>query len=719
MLMIRMKYPHSGHIASFLRFPTLILMIVGMLGCSQIWANSDKAVSTNSTGNISLTPLAPTADQEKASRDIARQLQYAHYRSLKIDGAVSSIVLDNYLKYLDSQKVYFSATDIKNFEPYRYRLDSAIKTGQLTPAFDIYNTFQERIVERLNYTLDLLEAGVDKLDFSRDETLMVDRENAEWPADNAELNNLWRKRIKNAVLNQRLSGKSDEEITKSLQKRYQSQLNRISQAKAEDAFQAYMNVVTNIYDPHTQYFSPRGSENFNINMSLSLEGIGAVLQSDNEYTKVVRLVPAGPADKHGILQPADRIVGVGQGPEGEVVDVVGWRLEEVVDLIRGPKKTVVRLEVIPAQAANENETRLINILRDRVDLEDQSAQKKVLKVNREGHDYTIGIIDIPTFYADFRAMQAGDPNYRSTTRDVYRLLDELKGEGIDGLVIDLRNNGGGALQEAIQLTGLFIQEGPTVQVRTADNRVRVYDDPDDSIAYTGPIAVLVNRMSASASEIFAAAIQDYGRGIIIGDQTFGKGTVQSVRGLSHGQLKITEAKFYRVSGGSTQHKGVLPDILLPSAIDKTEIGEDALPEALPWDQIDPVAHRSYGNLNPILSYLTQHHEQRMESNAEYQALLQEIDFLQNSRLQTKISLNIDTRKKELDTLRAKELSYVNLRREAQKESTFKTYEEYEKFQEEQASLPSQSKNLDFVAKESGEILVDVLTGEQKIAVTKG
>jgi len=690
-----------------------------MLGCSQIWANSEKIANSTEINLEAPSPLEPTADQEKASRDIARQLQYAHYRSLKIDGKVSSIVLNNYLKYLDPQKIYFSAADIKHFEQYRYRLDGAIKTGQLAPAFDIYNTFQDRIVKRLNYTLSLIEVGLDKLDFSRDEFLLVDRESAEWPANRVELDNLWRKRIKNAVLNQRLSGKPDAEISKNLQKRYQSQLNRISQAKPEDAFQAYMNVITNVYDPHTQYFSPRNSENFNINMSLSLEGIGAVLQSDNEYTKVVRLVPAGPADKHGILQPTDRIVGVGQGQDGDVVDVIGWRLDEVVDLIRGPKKTIVRLEVIPAQAANESETRLINIVRDRVDLEDQSAQKKILKVKRDGHDYTIGVIDIPTFYADFRAMQAGDPNYRSTTRDVYRLMSELKDKDIDGLVIDLRNNGGGALQEAIQLTGLFIQEGPTVQVRTADNRVRVYDDPDDGIAYTGPLAVLVNRMSASASEIFAAAIQDYGRGIIIGDQTFGKGTVQSVRGLSHGQLKITEAKFYRVSGGSTQHKGVLPDILLPSAIDKTEIGEDALPEALPWDQIDPVAHRSYGNFNPLLSYLNQHHEERMNSNSEYQALLQEIDFIKTTRKQTEISLNVENRKKELEALRAQELDYVNLRRKARNEATFKTYAEYEQFQTDQAALPSQDKELDFVAKETGEILVDVLTGEQKVAITKG
>ncbi|OZG70154.1 tail-specific protease [Hahella sp. CCB-MM4] len=702
-----------------LKFQLVFLFLIGVALSTVSAANLPSKTADGTLQQIALTELQPTPEQAKASRDIARQLQYAHYRSLKIDGSLSSVVLDNFIKYLDPQRVYFTQGDIDGFEQYRYRLDGAIKSGQLEPAFDIYNQFQERIAGRLTYVIETLDKGLDKLDFSKDETLQIDREKAKWPADEKELDVLWHKRIKNAVLNQRLSGKTDEDIAKSLRKRYESQLNRISQARSEDAFQAYMNVVTNVYDPHTQYFSPRNSENFNINMSLSLEGIGAVLQSDNEFTKVVRLVPAGPADKHGILQPADRIVGVGQGADGDIVDVIGWRLEEVVDLIRGPKKTVVRLEVIPAQASNDNETRVINIVRDRVDLEDQSAQKKILKVNRGGQDYTIGIIDIPTFYANFQAMQAGDPNYRSTTRDVYRLLSELKKENIDGLVIDLRNNGGGALQEAIQLTGLFIQEGPTVQVRTADNRVRVYDDPDDSTAYSGPLAVLVNRMSASASEIFAAAIQDYGRGVIIGDQTFGKGTVQSVRGLSHGQLKITEAKFYRVSGGSTQHKGVIPDILLPSAIDKKEVGEDALPEALPWDQIDPVAHRNYGEVAPLVEALNQHHQERMDKNVEYQALLKEIEFLKTSKMQTEISLNIETRKKELDAIRKEELDYVNLRRKARSEKTFASYDEYEKFQEEQAALPETNKELDFVVKESGEILVDVLTNEPKVATTEG
>lgn len=663
--------------------------------------------------------LKPTPSQEKASRELARQLQDMHYRSLKIDSNVSSQVLDNYLKYLDPQRIYFTQSDINEFDEYRYRLDGALKTGQLDPAFRIYNRYQTRLIERLEYILSLIDGGFTALNFDKDEKLQIDREEASWAKNTEEVDDLWRKRLKSSVLSQRLTDKKDAEIAKTLTKRYKNQLNRIKQTRSEDAFQAYMNSLTNIYDPHTQYFSPRNSENFNINMSLSLEGIGAVLQSDNEYTKVVRLVPAGPADKNGILKPADRIVGVGQGSTGELVDVVGWRLEEVVDLIRGRKNTIVRLQVIPAKSTDDTETRLISIVRDRVNLEDQSAQKQILKVDRGGHEFKLGVIDIPTFYADFRAMQAGDPNYRSTTRDVYKLIQELKKDGVDGLIIDLRDNGGGALQEAISLTGLFIHEGPTVQVKTSDNRIRVHNDPNEGIVYNGPLAVLVNRMSASASEIFAAAIQDYNRGIIIGDQTFGKGTVQSVRDLSHGKLKITEAMFYRVSGGSTQHRGVLPDIMFPSPIDKTTIGEDALPEALPWDQIDPAPHYNYPSFQNILPQLVERHDKRMTTNSEYQALLKEIDFIQESKEVTTISLKTDIRKREIERLQQRELAYVNLKRKAKNEKEFKDYNEYESYQDEQNGQFNQSKELDFVAKESGEILVDSITMESQVADTKG
>lgn len=455
-------------------------------------------------------PVAPTIDQARANILIARQLQFTHFRDLGISDELSGDVFDAYLDYLDGQRIYLSQDDIAKFDKIRTQLGSALKTGQLQPGFDIYNLVQQRIIERLQFALAIIDNGIDSLDFSANESILVDRSEADWEADAKALDDLWVKRIKNAVLAQRLNGADDEAIVETLRRRYEGQLKRAYQARSEDAFQAYMNAFTGMWDPHTSYFSPRTSENFNINMSLSLEGIGAVLQSDNEYTKVVRLVPGGPASKQGQLEPADRIVSVAQ--EGEKpVNVIGWRLDEVVDLIRGPRNSTVTLEVIPANASDETITETIAIKRDEVKLEEQSASKDTIRIERGGKEYTIGVITIPTFYADFQAMQAGDPNYKSTTRDVRNLIAELEAEGVDGLVMDLRNNGGGALHEANDLVGLFIDKGPTVQIRNANNDVQVLNDEDPSVAYDGPLVVLTNRMSASASEIFAGAIQDYGR----------------------------------------------------------------------------------------------------------------------------------------------------------------------------------------------------------------
>lgn len=680
-----------------------VLFLAGVLGgATQIEA-----------AGVRFEALQPTNAQMAASRNVARSLEFGHYRGLRLDKDLSSKIFDNYLKNLDNQRIYLLASDVQEFEQYRYRLDVALKSGQLDAAFSIYNRFQMRLVERLQYLLGRIDAGLDKIDLNQREYMLIDRSEEPWIKTRDEMDRLWDKRLKSAILTLKLSGKKLDEIEDTLKKRYQSQLNKALQTKSEDVFQVYMNAFTGVYDPHTQYFSPRVSENFNINMSLSLEGIGAVLQSDNDYTKVVRLVPAGPADKGGQLKPSDRIIGVGQGESGEIVDVVGWRLEEVVDLIRGPKRSTVRLQIIPAN--NENETRIISIVRDQVKLEEQAAQKDLVKVYRNGRQYKVGIITIPTFYADFRAMQAGNPNYRSTTRDVRRLIDSLKEEGIDGLIIDLRNNGGGSLQEAISLSGLFIAGGPTVQVRTADQNVRVYEDPAADVAYDGPLAVMVNRMSASASEIFAGAIQDYGRGLILGDQTFGKGTVQSVRDLVHGQLKITEAKFYRISGASTQHKGVIPDISYPTIIDRNEIGEDALPEALAWDQIKGVAYKPFSGYDKFLQDLRQRHDQRMASSEEYQLLLDEIELVRETRSQKLLSLNEAERKTEKDALQARQLAIVNKRRQLHGEPPFKNFEELEKFEEQRASeSPAKNQEIDFLARESGEILVDLIELSQQM-----
>ena len=468
--------------------------------------------------------------------------------------------------------------------------------------------------------------------------------------------------------------------------------------------------------PHTSYFSPRTSENFNINMSLSLEGIGAVLQSDNEYTKVVRLVPGGPASKQGQLEPADRIVSVKQDDEEKPVNVIGWRLDEVVDLIRGPRESTVTLEVIPADAPDETVTETIAIERDKVKLEEQSASKEVIEFERGNTTYSIGVINIPTFYADFKAMQDGDPNYKSTTRDVRKLIDELKADGVDGVVMDLRNNGGGALHEANDLVGLFIEEGPTVQIRNSNNDVQVLNDEDPSVAYDGPLVVLVNRMSASASEIFAGAIQDYGRGLVVGSQTFGKGTVQAVRPLNHGQLKITQSKFYRVSGGSTQHKGVIPDIEIPSRVDKTRIGEDALDHALPWDQIEAVPHARYFDFSGVIDELRKRHDTRFEENPEFSLLQKEIEFLKQQREQEYVSLNLEKRKEYQSQIESTRLTIANARRAIHGEEAFESLDALDDWQDEQAAEPDGADDeLDFIIREGGNIMADMLELDQRMA----
>lgn len=660
------------------------------------------------------TPVAPTIDQARANILIARQLQFTHFRDLGISDKLSGDVFDAYLNYLDGQRVYLMASDIQALEKVKTRMGSALKTGQLQPGFDIYNLVQKRIIERLQFALETLDKGIENLDFSTNESVLLDRSEAKWEPNKEALDELWNKRIKNAVLAQRLNGADDEAITDTLKRRYEGQLKRAHQARSEDAFQAYMNAFTGMWDPHTSYFSPRTSENFNINMSLSLEGIGAVLQADNEYTKVVRLVPGGPASKQGQLKPADRIVSVKQEDE-KPVNVIGWRLDEVVDLIRGPRNSVVTLEVVPANAADETLTKSIAISRDEVKLEEQSASKDIIELQRNGEKYTIGVVTIPTFYADFQAMQAGDPNYKSTTRDVRKLLEELKQDGVQGLVIDLRNNGGGALHEANDLVGLFIDTGPTVQIRNSSNEVQVLSDEDASVSYDGPLVVLTNRMSASASEIFAGAIQDYGRGLVVGSQTFGKGTVQAVRPLNHGQLKITQSKFYRVSGGSTQHKGVIPDIEIPSRIDKTRIGEDALDHALPWDQIDSVPHTRYFDFSGIIENLRKRHEDRFDSSPEFSLLQQEINFLKEQRQRETVSLNLDERTTQQEQIERTRLTIANARRELRGEDTFETLEELEDWQDQQAAdLGSTDEEMDFVIREGGDIMADMLELDKRM-----
>ncbi|MGK0249776.1 MAG: carboxyl-terminal processing protease [Oleispira sp.] len=606
-----------------------------------------------------------TQTQVTTSKQSLHQLLGRHYEKQRLNDALSDKIYDLYLESMDGTRNYFLASDIEEFEQYRFKLDDGLIKGNLDAPFVMYNRLQQRVTERLSFLLKQLPEKAKAYDFNKNEKLSLDRENVKWSKSSQDLDDLWRKRLKNSILNLRLADKDDDDIYELLSKRYHNQLNRTHLANEDDGFQVYMNSVTHAFDPHTAYFSPRNTENFNINMSLSLQGIGAVLQTEDEHTKVVRLVPAGPAAKAGQLQTADKITGVGQGND-DIVDVIGWRLDEVVDLIRGAKGTTVRLEIIPSEA-NDLKTQIINIVRDEVKLEEQSAQKEIIEIPKGNKTLKIGVIDIPTFYIDFQGRQEGKQDFRSTTRDVERLVNELKQENVEGIIIDLRNNGGGSLDEALSLTDLFIDSGPVVQVRYSNGYVQVLPEPKNQkpgIVYAGPMAVLTNRLSASASEIFAGAIQDYGRGIIVGGQTFGKGTVQSVLPLEHGQLKLTQAKFYRVSGDSTQHQGVIPDILFPSLFDKEKIGESALDEALAWDTIRPAGYKSKRDFQQWLPVLRENHQNRIETNPDFIYLNNQKDLMTKLRQRTDITLNEKLRKQEREDNETERLGIENKRRKA-------------------------------------------------------
>ncbi len=602
----------------------------------------------------------------RTTAEIVSRLAQQHYQrsQVHLDNELSSTVYNRFIKELDGNHSYFTQTDIDGFEKYRYLLDDAFRAKKVDPAFIIFNRYQRRVAERLEYLISTLEKGIDKLDFTTNQSFFIDRENHAWAQNVKELDALWHKRLINSVLNLKLSDKEDDKIAKLLIKRYSSQLKRIQQNNSEDAYRIYMNALTLSYDPHTQYFSPRGTENFNIRMRLSLQGIGAMLQSDDEYTKVTRLIPAGPADKAGELKASDRITGVAQGADGEMIDVIGWRLDDVVDLIRGKKGSVVRLSILKNNAIDTSKTQVISITRDKVNLDEQDASKKIIDIESYGKKYRLGVIDIPKFYIDFDAANRGEPNYKSTTRDVKKLLFELKAAKVDGIIIDLRDNGGGSLHEVNTLIGLFIKSGPTVQVKDMSGRIYISTDKDDKISYTGPLAVLVNRISASASEIFAGAIQDYHRGIIVGTQTYGKGTVQAMLPLSSGQITLTQQKFYRITGGSTQNRGVIPDIELPSLYNISEVGESTLEAALPWDKIKPASFDTYNDFSLQIPKLQALHEKRISKDPDFIHLKKTNELIEKRRQLKEISLNEKQRRKEKKDLEEVQISLENDRRKA-------------------------------------------------------
>ncbi|GAA3901125.1 carboxy terminal-processing peptidase [Halomonas cibimaris] len=615
---------------------------------------------------ISSTAMAlePTDKQRQAAEESADSLRYGHYADVTFDAAWSRDAFDRYLDILDGQRAYLLQRDIEPFESLRTELDRVLNRGELDEVFALHQRAGEKRKARLEWLLDELDQGLD-FTFDGSQRLVVDREDAPFATRESELDTLWQKRLTNDALSLALTGQKREEVEDTLRQRYEGQLKRLEQTEPEDVFGLFMAAVTGSIEPHTAYLSPRQGESFDIQMSLSLEGIGALLQTDGEYVKVASLVPGGPAERAGVLKPADRIIAVGQEGEDDMTSVIGMRLDNVVDLIRGPKGSDVRLEVIPAQAVDTTRSHVVTITRDTVDLEDQAASSEVIELERNGDTHSLGVITVPTFYVDFDAWQAGEDDYRSTTRDVAKEVEKLKQQGVEGIVLDLRNNGGGALQEANSLIGLFIDRGPTVQVRDAQSRIQLYGDSEAGTLYDGPLGVLVNRLSASASEIFAGAIQDYGRGLVLGSGTFGKGTVQTLDELSHGELKLTRAKFYRISGKSTQNRGVTPDITFPSLIDPERIGESSLDNALKWDSVRDVQYRRYGQPEQYLPELKERHEARAADNPNFRYLERQSTLARKLREQhTSVSLNREQRKREMEAQEAEQLSLENQRRRA-------------------------------------------------------
>ncbi|MBP1872426.1 carboxyl-terminal processing protease [Ensifer adhaerens] len=597
--------------------------------------------------------LEPVKQQAKAAQLSAKFLTRFSYKPVPLDDALSARIMDRFIESLDPDRALFLQADVDRFMADRSEIDDAIERKDLKIPFDIFNVYGKRVVDRMDYARQLIKQD---FDFGAKEDYSVLRDKAPWPQSEAESNELWRKRVKSDWLRLKLGGKSDAAIRETLDKRYANALERAYKYKSDDVFQSFMNAYTTSVDPHTDYFGANASAAFDIAMKLSLVGIGAVLQERDDYTTIRELVPGGPAQLSGKLAVGDRITGVGQGKDGAIKEVVGTRLDEVVQLIRGKKGSVVRLDILPADAGTDATHRVVSLVRDKISLEKQAAQKAVLSVKVGDATRKVGVITLPAFYEDFEARRKGDKDYRSASRDVRKLLDELKQEKVDSVLIDLRNNGGGSLDEAIDLTGLFIGTGPVVQQRDSDGKVAIRNADLPEPVWTGPVGVLINRGSASASEIFAAAIQDYGRGVIVGEPSFGKGTVQTVVNLDDmarnnkpefGELKVTIAQFFRINGGTTQLRGVTPDISLPGLSDPTSFGETSYDNALPWAQIKPANYAPADTVMTVLPTLQGRHDARVEGNPDFQRLLKDIADLKAQREKGVISLNEAERRREM------------------------------------------------------------------------
>lgn len=697
----------------------LAVFIVAALACK-----ADPRVSAI----VSKNDLKPDMEQSVVAKSVVELIENFHYQKVNVDDAFSSLVFDEYLKALDGGKSYFLQSDISDFEKYRLTLDDDVREGDLSVPFYIFNVYQNRYNERVQAALKEIDK---KFNFTNNETYTYDREKMPWLKSEAESNDLWSKRIKYEMLNLKITGTDEDKIRETLKKRYENLISQSSKFNNQDVFQIFMNSFTGTVDPHTSYFVPNRAQEFNEELARTFEGIGARLQLENEVVKIAEIIPGGPAFKAKTLEANDRIIAVAQGKDGEFVDVIGWRLDVTVTKIKGPKGTIVRLKVIPAGQELSSSPKIVVLVRDKVVLEDQSAKKTIKTITSGGKSYKIGIIQLPAFYADFKAMQAGDKNYKSTTRDVKLLLDTLKQQNVDAVVLDLRSNGGGSLPEAISLTGLFIKSGPVVQVRDRRNKIEVDEDKDASVAWTGPFGVLLDRFSASASEIFAGAIQDYGRGIIIGNQSYGKGTVQQgidmsrvigtadklmlkaaqtagnkgstslnsqkrVNAPEFGQINLTMAKFYRVNGSSTQHKGVVPDIEFPTVFPKDKYGESSEPRALPWDTISPSPYTPFADLEGVKRQLRALHDERMKTSLGFKNLQEDIAEFAKRETETSITLNEVQLKKEREEQEAKSLLRENQRRAAKGLPALKKGE------------PKPKDDIDFIRDEGLQIMADYI-----------
>jgi carboxyl-terminal processing protease len=601
------------------------------------------------------TPLKPLPGQTQAALWASRVLTKLHYKPAPLDDAMSEKIFDRYFKSLDAEKMFFTQADIDQYSIVRTRLDDAITGENLSVPFAIFNLYQQRFNDRIAYARELVTKG--KFEFTSDESYQYDREKVEWAKTDAEVKDLWRKRVKNEWLRLKLAGKDDKAIRETLDKRYEGYLSPSRKLTNEDVFQIFMNAYAMSIEPHTNYLGPRAAENFDIAMRLSLEGIGCVLQSRDDYTVVREVVTGSPAGLSGKIKVGDKIVGVAKDEKTPITEVLGMRLDDVVALIRGPKDSTVKLEIIPADAGPDAKHTFVTLVRQKISMEEQSAKKSIYEIKDGTAKRRVGVISLPTFYMDFEARRKGDKDFKSATRDVARLLTELKKDKVDNVLIDLRNNGGGSLTEAVELTGLFIDKGPVVMQRNGDNKVEVESDTNPGMAWDGPMGVLINRGSASASEIFAAAIQDYGRGIIIGEPSFGKGTVQTLFGLDrfaqndkvhYGELKFTIAQFFRINGGTTQLRGVTPDIKLPTMGDSETFGESSYENALPWTQIKPAIYIPAGEIKDIVPLLDKKHEARVAKDKDFQYLAEDIALVKKQRKENSISLNEAVRRKERD-----------------------------------------------------------------------